>query len=60
MEQQRKQKQRTKRRNKNYERWEQTMAKTILKEMGCTYTQVGDYLFPDLKLPEEGQQFIGV
>ena len=35
------------------------MAKTIFEEMGGTYTQVGDYLLPDLKLPEE-QQAIGV
>ena len=28
--------------------------------MGGTYTQVGDYLLPDLELPEEGQQPIGV
>ena len=32
------------------------MAKTIFEEMGGTYTQVGDYLLPDLKLPEEEQQ----
>ena len=25
------------------------MAKTIFEEMGGTYTQVGDYLLPDLK-----------
>ena len=36
------------------------MAKTIFEEMGGTYTQVGDYLLPDLKLPEEEQQAIGV
>ena len=35
------------------------MAKTIFEEMGGTYTQVGDYLLPDLKLPEEEQQTIG-
>ena len=35
------------------------MAKTIFEEMGGTYTQVGDYLLPDLKLPEEDQQPIG-
>ncbi len=29
------------------------MAKTIFEEMGGTYTQVGDYYLPDLKLPEE-------
>ena len=32
------------------------MAKTIFEEMGGTYTQVGDYLLPDLKLPEEEKQ----
>ncbi len=36
------------------------MAKTIFEEMGGTYTQVGDYLLPDLKQPEEKQQPIGV
>ena len=36
------------------------MAKTIFEEMGGTYTQVGDYLLSDLKLPEEEQQPIGV
>ena len=36
------------------------MAKTIFEEMGGTYTQVGDYLLPDLKLPQEEQQPIGV
>ena len=36
------------------------MAKTIFEEMGGTYTQVGDYILPDLKLPEEEQQPIGV
>lgn len=36
------------------------MAKTIFEEMGGTYTQVGDYLLPDLKLPEKEQQSIGV
>mgnify|MGYP000286556167 CR=1 FL=1 len=29
------------------------MAQTIFEEMGGTYTQVRDYLLPDLKLPEE-------
>ena len=29
------------------------MAKTIFEQMGGTYTQVGDYYLPDLKLPEE-------
>ena len=36
------------------------MAKTFFEEMGGTYTQVGDYLLPDLKLPQEEQQPIGV
>lgn len=37
------------------------MAKTIFEEMGGTYTQVGDYLIPNLKLPaEETQSNIGV
>ena len=36
------------------------MAKTIFEEMGGTYTQVGDYLLPNLELPEEDQQPIGV
>ena len=29
------------------------MAKTVFEEMGGTYTQVGDYLLPDLKLPKK-------
>ena len=36
------------------------MAKTVFEEMGGTYMQVGDYLLPDLKLPKEEQQPIGV
>ena len=32
------------------------MAKTIFEQMGGTYTQVGDYYLPDLKLPEEETQ----
>ena len=37
------------------------MAKTIFEDMGGTYTQVGNYLLPDLKLPkEEKQANIGV
>lgn len=36
------------------------MANTIFEQTGGTYTQVGDYLLPDLKLPEEEQQPIGV
>lgn len=36
------------------------MAKTIFEEMGGTYTRVGDYYLPDLKLSEEEKQPIGV
>ena len=37
------------------------MAKTIFEQMGGTYTQVGDYLISNLKLPaEETQANIGV
>ena len=36
------------------------MEKTIFEEMDGTYTQVGDYLLPDLKLPEEAQQPISL
>ena len=37
------------------------MAKTIFEQMGGTYTQIGDYLLPDLKLlDEEKQANIGV
>lgn len=36
------------------------MAKTIFEEMGGTYTQVGDYVIPNLKLPEEESNPIGV
>ena len=32
------------------------MTKTIFEQMGGTYTQVGDYLLPDLKLPEEEKE----
>ena len=32
------------------------MAKTIFEEMGGTYTRVGDYYLPNLKLPEEETQ----
>ena len=32
------------------------MANTIFEQMGGTYTQVGDYYLPDLKLPEEERQ----
>ena len=37
------------------------MAKTIFEDMGGTYSQVGDYLLPNLSLPtEEKQANIGV
>lgn len=36
------------------------MTKTIFEEMGGTYTQVGDYFLPDLKLPEKETQPIGI
>lgn len=36
------------------------MKKTIFEEMGGTYTQIGDYFLPDLKLPEEETKSIGV
>ena len=32
------------------------MSKTIFEEMGGTYTRVGDYYLPNLKLPEEEKQ----
>ena len=32
------------------------MANTILEQTGGTYTQIGDYLLPDLELPEEEKQ----
>mgnify|MGYP002590478593 CR=1 FL=1 len=36
------------------------MKKTIFEQMGGTYTQVGDYLLPDLTLPPEEERPIGV
>lgn len=32
------------------------MANTIFEQIGGTYTRVGDYYLPDLKLPEEEKQ----
>ena len=32
--------------------------KTFFEEMGCTYTQVGDYLLPNLTLPDEEKNII--
>ena len=34
--------------------------KSLFEEMGGTYTQVGDYFLPDLKLPEGETKPIGV
>ena len=36
------------------------MEKSLFEQMGCTYTQVGDYLLPNLILPEQQGQPIGV
>ena len=36
------------------------MAKTIFEEMGGTYTQIGDYFIPNLKLSEEETQPVGI
>lgn len=36
------------------------MGKTIFEEMGGTYTQVGDYYLPDLRLSESEMQPIGI
>ncbi len=36
------------------------MKKTIFEEMGGTYTQIGDYFLPNLKLLEEERNPIGV
>lgn len=36
------------------------MARTIFEEMGGTYAQIGDYFLPDLILPEEETQPIGI
>ena len=36
------------------------MAKSLFEQMGGTYSQVGDYLLPDLTLPEEEQKPIGI
>lgn len=36
------------------------MSKTLFEQMGGTYTQVGDYLLPNLTLPEEEQKPIGI
>ena len=36
------------------------MEKSLFEQMGGTYIQVGDYLLPNLKLPEEEQKSIGI
>lgn len=37
-----------------------TMEKTLFEQMGGTYTRVGDYFLPDLKLPEEETKPISI
>ena len=34
--------------------------KSLFEQMGGTYTQQGDYLLPDLKLPEQPKVEIGI
>lgn len=34
--------------------------KSLFEQMGGTYTRVGDYFLPDLKLPEKENKPIGV
>ena len=36
------------------------MQKSLFEQMGGTYTQVGDYLLPNLTIPEEEQKSIGI
>lgn len=36
------------------------MEKSLFEQMGGTYTQEGDYLLPNLTLPEEEQEPIGI
>ncbi len=36
------------------------MEKSLFEQMGGTYTQVGDYLLPNLILPEQQGQPIGI
>ncbi len=36
------------------------MEKTIFEQMGGTYTRQGDYYFPNLSLPAEGNKPIGI
>lgn len=36
------------------------MEKSLFEQMGGTYTQVGDYMLPNLTIPEEEQRPIGI
>ncbi len=36
------------------------MEKTVFEQMGGTCTRLGDYLLPDLMLPDEEEQLIGI
>lgn len=36
------------------------MEKSLFEQMGGTYTQVGDYLLPNIALPEQEEKPIGV
>lgn len=36
------------------------MGKSLFEQVGGTYTQVGDYLLPNLTLTEEAQKSIGI
>lgn len=36
------------------------MKKSLFEQMGGTYTQAGDYLLPNLTIPEEEQKPIGI
>lgn len=36
------------------------MEKSLFEQMGGTYIQIGDYLLPNLTLPEEEQKSIGI
>ena len=36
------------------------MKKTLFEQMGGTYSQVGDYLLPNIALPEQEERPIGV
>lgn len=36
------------------------MEKSLFEQMGGTYAQVGDYLLPDIALPEQKEEPIGI